>query len=170
MSWVGSPTAVRIKSIVTRPALGILAAPILARVAVILDENTATHHSITFTAVPTTSSTASWPPIEYNEEVLVWGRCLYEEELLKSSRVSPVKKKRGETMWEIGWMRGLSWGSDHPFKLSCPNVTTDVFIQIKELYTNASISACLKGHRHKSKDTKKQKKLGRNGLPGWRFK
>lgn len=59
MSWVGSPTAVRIKSIVTRPALGILAAPILARVAVILDENTATHQTITFTAVPTTSSTAS---------------------------------------------------------------------------------------------------------------
>lgn len=56
MSWVGSPTAVRIKSIVTRPALGILAAPILARVAVILDKNTVTNHSITFTAVPTTSS------------------------------------------------------------------------------------------------------------------
>lgn len=48
MSWVGSPTAVRIKSIVTRPALGMLAAPILARVAVILDESTAAEHSVTF--------------------------------------------------------------------------------------------------------------------------
>lgn len=36
MSWVGRPTAVRINSMVTRPALGILAAPTLARVAVIL--------------------------------------------------------------------------------------------------------------------------------------
>jgi len=34
MSWVGRPTAVRIRSIVTSPALGILAAPTLARVAV----------------------------------------------------------------------------------------------------------------------------------------
>lgn len=40
MSWVGRPTAVRIRSIVTRPALGILAAPTLARVAVRLDKNT----------------------------------------------------------------------------------------------------------------------------------
>lgn len=48
MSWVGRPTAVRIKSIVTRPALGILAAPTLARVAVRLDKNTAKQHSITF--------------------------------------------------------------------------------------------------------------------------
>lgn len=38
MSWVGRPTAVRIRSIVTRPALGILAAPTLARVAVRLDK------------------------------------------------------------------------------------------------------------------------------------
>lgn len=36
ISWVGSPTAVRISSMVTSPALGILAAPTLARVAVIL--------------------------------------------------------------------------------------------------------------------------------------
>lgn len=36
MSWVGSPTAVRIRSMVTSPALGILAAPTLARVAVML--------------------------------------------------------------------------------------------------------------------------------------
>lgn len=48
MSWVGRPTAVRIKSIVTSPALGMLAAPILARVAVILDESIATEHSVTF--------------------------------------------------------------------------------------------------------------------------
>lgn len=41
MSWVGSPTAVRISSMVTSPALGILAAPTLARVAVILMERTA---------------------------------------------------------------------------------------------------------------------------------
>lgn len=34
MSWVGSPTAVRISSMVTSPALGMLAAPTLARVAV----------------------------------------------------------------------------------------------------------------------------------------
>ena len=34
MSWVGRPTAVRIKSMVTSPALGILAAPTLAKVAV----------------------------------------------------------------------------------------------------------------------------------------
>lgn len=46
MSWVGRPTAVRIRSIVTKPALGILAAPILARVAVILDENTALSHTL----------------------------------------------------------------------------------------------------------------------------
>lgn len=39
ISWVGRPTAVRIRSIVTRPALGILAAPTLARVAVRLHEN-----------------------------------------------------------------------------------------------------------------------------------
>lgn len=31
-------------------------------------------------------------------------------------------------------------------------------------------SARLKGHRHESKDMKKQKKLGLNGLPGWEFK
>lgn len=37
MSWVGSPTAVRISNMVTSPALGILAAPILASVAVRLD-------------------------------------------------------------------------------------------------------------------------------------
>ena len=36
MSCVGRPTAVRISSMVTSPALGILAAPTLARVAVIL--------------------------------------------------------------------------------------------------------------------------------------
>lgn len=36
MSWVGSPTAVRIRTMVTSPALGILAAPTLANVAVIL--------------------------------------------------------------------------------------------------------------------------------------
>lgn len=48
MSWVGRPTAVRIKSIVTRPALGILAAPTLARVAVRLDEDRAKQHSITW--------------------------------------------------------------------------------------------------------------------------
>lgn len=45
MSWVGRPTAVRIKSIVTSPALGILAAPILARVAVRLGKDTAKHLS-----------------------------------------------------------------------------------------------------------------------------
>lgn len=38
MSWVGSPTAVRMSSMVTSPALGILAAPTLARVAVRLQE------------------------------------------------------------------------------------------------------------------------------------
>lgn len=38
MSWVGRPTAVRIRSIVTSPALGILAAPTLARVAVKLQK------------------------------------------------------------------------------------------------------------------------------------
>ena len=38
MSWVGSPTAVRIRSMVTNPALGILAAPTLANVAVRLWE------------------------------------------------------------------------------------------------------------------------------------
>lgn len=38
MSWVGSPTAVRMSSMVTRPALGILAAPTLARVAVRLEQ------------------------------------------------------------------------------------------------------------------------------------
>lgn len=38
MSWVGRPTAVRISSIVTRPALGILAAPTLANVAVRLNK------------------------------------------------------------------------------------------------------------------------------------
>lgn len=37
MSWVGRPTAVRISSMVTSPALGILAAPTLASVAVILE-------------------------------------------------------------------------------------------------------------------------------------
>ena len=47
MSWVGRPTAVRIKSIVTKPALGILAAPTLARVAVRLDEDTVRQHSVT---------------------------------------------------------------------------------------------------------------------------
>lgn len=36
MSWVGRPTAVRISSMVTNPALGMLAAPTLARVAVML--------------------------------------------------------------------------------------------------------------------------------------
>ena len=36
ISWVGRPTAVRISSMVTRPALGMLAAPTLANVAVIL--------------------------------------------------------------------------------------------------------------------------------------
>lgn len=36
MSWVGSPTAVRIRTMVTSPALGILAAPTLAIVAVML--------------------------------------------------------------------------------------------------------------------------------------
>ena len=51
MSWVGRPTAVRIKSIVTRPALGILAAPTLARVAVRLDKETA--KSITFSKYST---------------------------------------------------------------------------------------------------------------------
>lgn len=114
MSWVGSPTAVRIKSIVTRPALGILAAPILARVAVILDENTAARHSITFTVVPTTSSTVSWPPIEYNEEVLergvacmrnvlVWGgacmrRCLREEGLC-------MRKSSWRALESLQWKR-----------------------------------------------------------------
>jgi len=38
MSWVGRPTAVRMRSIVTSPALGILAAPTLARVAVKLQK------------------------------------------------------------------------------------------------------------------------------------
>lgn len=38
MSWVGRPTAVRISSIVTSPALGMLAAPTLARVAVKLQK------------------------------------------------------------------------------------------------------------------------------------
>lgn len=48
MSWVGRPTAVRIKSIVTRPALGILAAPTLAKVAVRLDGITAEQRSARF--------------------------------------------------------------------------------------------------------------------------
>lgn len=39
MSWVGRPTAVRIRTMVTSPALGILAAPTLANVAVILQKN-----------------------------------------------------------------------------------------------------------------------------------
>lgn len=77
MSWVGSPTAVRIKSIVTRPALGILAAPILARVAVILDENTTIRHSVT----------VSRPPNHilhhlFSMKIKVLGRCLYEDEWL----------------------------------------------------------------------------------------
>lgn len=38
MSSVGRPTAVRMSSMVTRPALGILAAPTLASVAVRLSE------------------------------------------------------------------------------------------------------------------------------------
>lgn len=46
MSCVGRPTAVRISSMVTRPALGILAAPTLARVAVRLDEDTAKQHRV----------------------------------------------------------------------------------------------------------------------------
>lgn len=93
MSWVGSPTAVRIKSIVTRPALGILAAPILARVAVILDENTATHHSAPLSHVHNRPN-----HILHSQLTNVMRRCLYEEERLKNSRVSPVKKKRGERM------------------------------------------------------------------------
>ena len=40
MSCVGRPTAVRISSMVTRPALGILAAPTLASVAVRLQTRT----------------------------------------------------------------------------------------------------------------------------------
>ena len=39
MSCVGNPTAVRTRIIVTRPALGTLAAPTLARVAVKLQNN-----------------------------------------------------------------------------------------------------------------------------------
>lgn len=38
ISWVGKPTAVKINSIVTKPALGILAAPTLAKVAVKLED------------------------------------------------------------------------------------------------------------------------------------
>lgn len=80
MSWVGSPTAVRIKSIVTRPALGILAAPILARVAVILEENTTIHHSVT----------VSSPPNHilhhlFSTMIKVLGGCLNEEEWLLES-------------------------------------------------------------------------------------
>lgn len=47
ISWVGRPTAVRIRSMVTSPALGILAAPTLARVAVRLDGNRATQPPVT---------------------------------------------------------------------------------------------------------------------------
>lgn len=47
ISWVGRPTAVRIRSMVTSPALGILAAPTLARVAVRLDVNRATQPPVT---------------------------------------------------------------------------------------------------------------------------
>lgn len=109
MSWVGRPTAVRIRSIVTRPALGILAAPTLARVAVRLDGNKAKRHSVTLSRAskPNQISTHNYSDTMHlkwvqrtaiNEDIQSL-QYLYKEQL-KSTRLLVLHCKLREVKWE----------------------------------------------------------------------